>query len=92
VGDYLYEPKWDGFRCLVYRSGDEVDMRSRHDRPMTRYFPELEAAFLAVPEEAFVLDGEILLRTEAGSDFAGLLARLHPAPARVERLARQSPA
>jgi ATP-dependent DNA ligase len=63
AGDYLYEPKWDGFRCLVCRSGGNVDMRSRHNRPMTRYFPELEAALLAISDEAFVLDGEILLLT-----------------------------
>src|SRR3712207_2460030 len=90
--DLLYEPKWDGFRCLVFRDGDDVDIRSRHDRPLARYFPELVGAFGALPEMRFVLDGEVVVPTSAGFDFNALLARLHPAPSRVERLSRDTPA
>ena len=89
---FAYEPKWDGFRCVVFRSGADVDLRSRHDRPLARYFPELVEALLGVPEDRFVLDGEILAVTPAGFDFSALLARLHPAASRVERLRRESPA
>jgi ATP-dependent DNA ligase len=89
---YLYEPKWDGFRCLAFRDGDELDLRSRNQRPLARYFPELAEALLALPTERFVLDGEIVAVTEAGADFPALLARLHPAASRVERLRRETPA
>jgi ATP-dependent DNA ligase len=89
---FLYEPKWDGFRCLVFRAGDGVDLRSRHDRPLARYFPELVAAFRSLPDEHFVVDGEILVFTVGGSDFPSLLARLHPAASRVERLSVETPA
>jgi ATP-dependent DNA ligase len=83
----VYEPKWDGFRCLAFRDGGEIELRSRNDRPLARYFPELVAALRAVPERRFVLDGEIV-----GPDFAALLGRLHPAVSRVERLSREQPA
>jgi ATP-dependent DNA ligase len=89
---YLYEPKWDGFRCLVFRAGDEADLRSRNHRPLARYFPELVEALLALPARAFVLDGEIVVAREGRFDFVALLARLHPAPSRVERLRRETPA
>jgi ATP-dependent DNA ligase len=89
---YLYEPKWDGFRCLVFRAGDEIDLRSRNHRPLARYFPELVEALLALPEAHFVLDGEILVTRNGRFDFAALLARLHPAASRVERLRRETPA
>jgi ATP-dependent DNA ligase len=89
---YLYEPKWDGFRCLVFRSGEEVDLRSRNRRPLARYFPELVEALAALPEASFVLDGEIVVTREGGFDFAALLARVHPAASRVERLRRETPA
>jgi ATP-dependent DNA ligase len=92
TGDFIYEPKWDGFRCLAFKSGPDVDLRSRHDRPLARYFPELVAAFRALPAERVVLDGEIVLVAEAGFDFALLLSRLHPAASRVERLSREAPA
>ena len=92
AGEYLYEPKWDGFRCLVFRAGDEVDLRSRHDRPLARYFPELVEAFRSLPADPLVVDGEIVLATAGGFDFSALLARLHPAPSRVERLRRETPA
>ena len=88
VGDYLYEPKWDGFRCLAARDRDDVDLRSRNGRPLARYFPELVAALRELAELRFVLDGEIV----TGFDFTALLARLHPAASRVERLSRETPA
>jgi ATP-dependent DNA ligase len=91
-GGLLYEPKWDGFRCLVFREGEHVALASRHGRPLERYFPELVAALAAVPEPAFALDGEILASREGEADFAALLARLHPAASRVERLSRETPA
>jgi ATP-dependent DNA ligase len=90
--DLLYEPKWDGFRCLVFRDGNEIDVRSRHDRPLARYFPELVDAFAAVPEPRFVVDGEVVVPAGDGFDFTALLGRLHPAASRVERLSRETPA
>jgi ATP-dependent DNA ligase len=91
-GDYFYEPKWDGFRCLAFRDGDEVDLRSRHDRPLSRYFPEVVAALRGLREPRVVLDGELILLGGPGFDFASLMARLHPAASRVERLSRETPA
>jgi ATP-dependent DNA ligase len=92
VGDWIYEPKWDGFRCLAFRSGDQVELRSRHDRPLARYFPEVVAGLLALPSERFALDGELVVPSPAGFDFEALLARVHPAASRVERLSRETPA
>src|SRR5919201_1234805 len=89
-GDYLYEPKWDGFRCLAFVDGGAVDLRSRHGRPFTRYFPEVAAALAPLGNAA--LDGEIVVSGPAGLDFAALLSRLHPASSRVERLALETPA
>src|SRR5215210_504554 len=89
---YLYEPKWDGFRGLAFRAGEEVDIRSRNQRPLARYFPELVEALLEVGAARFVLDGEILAVSSAGPDFPALLARLHPAASRVERLRHETPA
>jgi ATP-dependent DNA ligase len=60
-GDYVYEPKWDGFRCLAFRAGDEVDLRSRNDRPLARYFPEVTAGLRALPAGRLVLDGELVV-------------------------------
>jgi ATP-dependent DNA ligase len=92
IGDFLYEPKWDGFRCLAFRSSDDVELRSRHDRPLGRYFPELVAALRALPVDSFAIDGEIVVPAEHGFDFNALLARVHPAASRVERLSRETPA
>jgi ATP-dependent DNA ligase len=91
VGDYVYEPKWDGFRALAFRRGATVDIRSRHDSPMSRYFPELVAAMRALEADRFVLDGEIVLAGGEG-DFSALMLRLHPAASRVERLSGEAPA
>src|SRR5215211_2218984 len=90
--DGFYEPKWDGFRCVAFRDGGEVDLRSRNGRPLGRYFPELVETFLGMPEKQVVLDGELVLPTREGFDFGALLARLHPARSRVERLSRETPA
>jgi ATP-dependent DNA ligase len=92
-GDFVYEPKWDGFRCLAFRDADRVDLRSRHDRPLARYFPELVEGLRALSYDRFVVDGEIVLAGRAGdSDFGTLMSRLHPAASRVERLRLEAPA
>jgi ATP-dependent DNA ligase len=89
---FLYEPKWDGFRALVFRGeGDEVFIQSRDEKPLDRYFPEMHAAFEALPERC-VLDGELVMPTPGGLDFEGLQMRLHPAASRVEKLAKSTPA
>ncbi|HEX2273211.1 MAG TPA: ATP-dependent DNA ligase [Acidimicrobiales bacterium] len=90
-GDFLYEPKWDGFRCLAFRDGDHVELYSRNDRPLARYFPELGEALLALAESRFVMDGEIVVRGADGVDFGALMLRLHPSPSRVARLRAETP-
>ena len=92
AGDYLYEPKWDGFRCLAFREGDDIDLRSRNHRPLARYFPELVEALAALDAPRFVLDGEIVATRGGRLDFPSLLTRLHPAASRVERLRHEAPA
>src|SRR5437868_12515996 len=92
AGDHLFEPKWDGFRALVFRGGDEVFLQSRDSRPLDRYFPELHDALLERLPEGCVLDGEIVIAAPRGLDFDALQLRLHPAASRVAKLARQSPA
>jgi ATP-dependent DNA ligase len=92
TGEFDYEPKWDGFRCLAFRAGEELDLRSRHDRPLARYFPELVEALTALSADRFVVDGEVVVMGEDGFDFPALMARLHPAASRVERLRREIPA
>ncbi|MBI3215421.1 MAG: ATP-dependent DNA ligase [Mycobacterium sp.] len=87
-----YEPKWDGFRSICFRDGDEVEFGSRNERPMTRYFPELAAAALAELPQRCVVDGEIVIATGSGLDFEALQLRLHPAASRVRMLAEQTPA
>ena len=88
----LYEPKWDGFRCVVFRDGDEVELGSRKERPLTRYFPEIvEAARSQLPPRC-VVDGEIAIASGAGLDFEALLQRIHPAASRVNLLATETPA
>jgi ATP-dependent DNA ligase len=89
---FLYEPKWDGFRCLAARAGDDVELRSRHGRPLGRYFPEVVEAIRGLPERPLVLDGELLAEADGAFSFEALLARLHPAASRVERLRHETPA
>src|SRR5213596_248483 len=91
-GDYVFEPKWDGFRSIVFRDGDEIEIGSRNERPMTRYFPELVAAAKAELPERCVVDGEVVLATPGGLDFEALQLRLHPAASRVALLAERTPA
>jgi ATP-dependent DNA ligase len=87
-GDFAYEPKWDGFRVIVFVDGDDVDLRSRNDRPLNRYFPEL-----SFPHGRYVLDGEIVVRDAGGGvAFGALQQRIHPAASRVERMAAETPA
>jgi len=92
AGNYLYEPKWDGFRAIVFRGQDEVYIQSRDARPLDRYFPDLHEALLRCLPESSVLDGEIVIATAGGLDFDALQLRLHPAASRVEKLARETPA
>ena len=94
AGDYVFEPKWDGFRSIVFRDGEEIEIGSRNERPMTRYFPELVAAVLAELPSRCVIDGEIVLPDFAAGrlDFEALQLRLHPAASRVRLLAAQTPA
>ena len=87
-----YEPKWDGFRSIIFRDGDDVEIGSRNERPMTRYFPEIVAAVKAELPERCVVDGEIVIAGERGLDFEALLQRIHPAASRVKLLAEQTPA
>jgi ATP-dependent DNA ligase len=93
-GGMSYEPKWDGFRSIVFRDGDEVEIGSRNERPMTRYFPEVVEALRANVPERCVLDGEIVVIGASGDrlDFEALQQRIHPADSRVRLLARETPA
>jgi ATP-dependent DNA ligase len=88
---WLYEPKWDGFRCVAFRQGDEAVLQSKAGQPLGRYFPEIVAALLVLPARKFVLDGEIVVRSGAGLDFDALLQRIHPAASRIQRLAQETP-
>jgi ATP-dependent DNA ligase len=88
----LYEPKWDGFRCIVFKDGDQVELGSRNERPLTRYFPEVVAAIREHLPERCVLDGEIVIVNGPILDFEALLQRIHPAASRVNLLAEQTPA
>ncbi|WP_179965282.1 ATP-dependent DNA ligase [Mycolicibacterium psychrotolerans] len=90
--DAWYEPKWDGFRSILFRDGDDVELGSRNERPMTRYFPEIADAALAELPQRCVIDGEIVIAAGAGLDFEALQLRLHPAASRVRMLAEQTPA
>ena len=89
---WLYEPKWDGFRCLAFRSDDIVALQSKSGQPLARYFPELVEALQALPARRFVLDGEIVIPRESGLSFDDLLQRIHPADSRIRRLAAETPA
>ncbi|MGN6088602.1 MAG: ATP-dependent DNA ligase [Actinomycetales bacterium] len=91
VGGWSYEPKWDGFRCLAFCEGGEVHLRSRNQRPLARYFPEVVSAVHELGREV-VLDGELVIWRDGVSDFPAMLARLHPARSRVELLSGETPA
>jgi ATP-dependent DNA ligase len=89
---WQFEPKWDGFRTIVFRDGDEITLQSRDEKPMNRYFPEVVEALMERLPERCVLDGEVVIVGENGLDFEALLLRIHPAASRVKMLAEQSPA
>lgn len=88
----LYEPKWDGFRCIVFRDGDEIELGSRKEHSLTRYFPELIDPLRAALPQRCVVDGEIVIAGRDGLDFDALLQRIHPADSRVQMLAEATPA
>jgi ATP-dependent DNA ligase len=92
TGGYLYEPKWDGFRALVFRSGSDLFIQSRDLRPLDRYFPDLHDPFLDNLPDRCVVDGEIVIATPRGLDFDALQLRLHPAASRVVKLSKETPA
>jgi ATP-dependent DNA ligase len=90
-GPFLYEPKWDGFRAIVFRGGDDVYIQSRDLRPLDRYFPELHDGLVSALPDGCVVDGEIVIATDRGLDFDLLQLRLHPAASRVAKLAKETP-
>src|SRR5262245_6271587 len=90
--DWIYEPKWDGFRVLVFRDEGELLLQSRDEKPLDRYFPELRTPLLAQLPPRCVLDGELVVATSAGLDFEALQSRIHPAASRVAMLSAQIPA
>jgi ATP-dependent DNA ligase len=89
---WCYEPKWDGFRTIVFRDGDEVHLQSRNGKPMNRYFPDVVEQALVLPAERFVLDGEMVVTVDGIQEFDLLSQRIHPAASRVERLRAETPA
>ena len=89
---WRYEPKWDGFRTIVFRDGDDVHLQSRNGRPMNRYFPEIEEQVKELPGERLVIDGEMVIEVDGVQEFDLLSQRIHPAASRVERLANETPA
>ncbi len=91
-GGLLYEPKWDGFRCIVFKDGDEVELGSRNERPLTRYFPEIADAARRLLPDRCVLDGEIIVALGGRLEFERLQERIHPAESRVRMLAETTPA
>jgi ATP-dependent DNA ligase len=91
-GEWIFEPKWDGFRALIFRDGDEIDIQSRDEKPLARYFPEVVEALRGQLPVRCVLDGEIVIAQNGGLDFEALQLRLHPAASRVKLLSKQIPA
>jgi len=89
---WQYEPKWDGFRCLLFRDGDHIELQSKAERSLSRYFPEISAAAHALKPERFVLDGELIVLLGQNASFDDLLQRIHPAASRIALLARTTPA
>jgi len=90
--DWAYEPKWDGFRCIARREGDDVTLTSKSGKPLGRYFPDVVAMLAGLDRDRFVLDGELLIAAGDGLSFAALQMRLHPAESRVRKLAAETPA
>jgi ATP-dependent DNA ligase len=90
-GDWLYEPKWDGFRCLAFRDGEEIALQSKAGKPLARYFPDVVELIRGLPPRRFVLDGEIVIPVGGSLSFDELLLRIHPAESRVHKLATANP-
>ena len=90
--EWQYEPKWDGFRCLVFRDGDKIELQSKSGQSLTRYFPDVVQAVAALKAKRFVLDGEIVVPSGRAFSFDDLLQRIHPAASRVKKLAQETPA
>ncbi|MGA2355153.1 MAG: ATP-dependent DNA ligase [Terriglobales bacterium] len=90
--EWQYEPKWDGFRCLAFRDHGQIELMSKAAKPLTRYFPELDAALSSLAAQRFVLDGEIVVPHEGTLSFDQLLMRIHPAASRIRRLSEETPA
>ena len=89
---WQFEPKWDGFRCLAFRDGDQVALMSKSGKPLERYFPEVARVLRGLAEDRFVVDGELVVPLGGNLSFAALQARLHPAASRIDRLSRETPA
>ena len=87
---WQFEPKWDGFRCLAFRAGDEVELRAKSGKTLARYFPELVATLRALGPDRFVIDGELAIPIRDTLSFDALQARLHPAESRVRKLAAET--
>jgi ATP-dependent DNA ligase len=90
--EWVYEPKWDGFRCVAFRDGDDVALQSKSGQPLERYFPEIVDSIVSLPVNRFVLDGEIAIELDGRLDFDALLQRIHPAASRVRKLSVETPA
>lgn len=91
-GDWQFEPKWDGFRCLAFRAGDEVEIKAKSGKSLSRFFPEVLSKLRALRSKALVLDGELVIAVDGTMSFASLQQRLHPAASRIERLSQETPA
>jgi ATP-dependent DNA ligase len=91
-GNWQYEPKWDGFRCLAFRAGDDIDLKAKSGKPLARYFPEMVAVLANLPQTCFVLDGELAIVTRGEFSFDALLQRIHPAETRIKLLSTETPA
>ncbi|MET0273563.1 MAG: ATP-dependent DNA ligase, partial [Phenylobacterium sp.] len=89
---WRFEPKWDGFRCLAFKAGGEVELKAKSGKPLARYFPDMVEALKALPADRFVLDGELVITVDGEPSFDALQMRLHPAASRVNKLAAEQPA
>lgn len=89
---WQFEPKWDGFRCLAFRAGDNVELKAKSGKSLSRFFPEVLAQLRALKSQTFVLDGELVIPIDATLSFDGLQARLHPAESKIRKLAQETPA
>lgn len=90
--NWQYEPKWDGFRCIAFKQGDEIYLRSKNGQPLARYFPEVVQSIKSIKAKEFVVDGELIIVTDKGPSFDDLLQRIHPAESRIRKLSKETPA